>query len=194
MIQNVTLFSVECEEYYYSLKHQFQMAPDRQARNPQFNPYQDVLKEYIPKILNIIVVTYKNWHTIKSGWKELARASKASTSVIKITVLTAARHAGVSSLVTGAESDARRLAILTFKDFFNPHLSWKEFKERRVCTATSAFGSTIMGAIGAATGAAIGTMIDPGIGRVVGTIMGNTVGGTVGAKLSHCVRQRMAKK
>ena len=61
--------------------HQLQTAPDRQSRNPLFEPYLDVLKKYIPEILRIISETYGNCCTLKSGWKELTRASKATTTV-----------------------------------------------------------------------------------------------------------------
>ena len=192
MIQNATLFSVEYEEHY-GLMHQLQTVRARQSLNPLIEPYQDALKKYIPKIAEMNSMTYQNLCTLKDGWKELAHASKATASAIKTTALTAARHAALSSFVKGGVSDVVRLANLTFDDWKNSNLSQKEFEQRLVHNTSSAYGSIIMGPIGAAAGAAIGAMIDPRLGTVVGTIIGNPFGGTVGAKLSHSVRKIIAK-
>ena len=172
--------------------HQIQTAPDRQSGNPLFDPYLDVLKEYIPEILRIIYETYGNWCTLKSGWKELTRASKATTTVTKITMQTAVKDAVVSFLVEGGTLAAKKLAKLTLEDWQDQNLSRKEFKKRLMHNITSAVGNIVLGTAGVATGATIGTLIHPRLGTVIGTIIGDMIGGAVGAKLSHYVRKRMA--
>ena len=49
-------------------------------------------------------------------------------------------------------------------------LRLKSFQHRLVHNTTSAFGSTILGAVGAATGAAFRTIVALGMGTVVGNI------------------------
>ena len=190
MIQIATLFPAESDSYY-GLMQQLTTVKVRQALNSFVKPYQDVLKEIIPKLLQMKYITYENLRTLINGLMKLKNISSLTTSIIKATVISAAKQAFISGLVVGGMVDAAVLVYRTWKDWRNPDISRKVSQQRFVRNAGAAVGSTTGGAAGAATGAVVGTIIFPGVGTVIGTIIGSVLGGTVvgavGGAVGHSV-------
>ena len=162
----------------------------RQILYQFFRPYLDALKETIDEVLEKKVMPKKNLDTLVNGVDKLKNTPDLTEILVKATVETAAKCAGLPTVVVKTLVIAGGFAYDTYKDLRNPALSMEEFLRRLARNAETAVLTTAATLVGAGTGAAVGTLLFPVIGTTAGSIVGSLAGAAVGGVLGFFTSRR----